>query len=197
MKRPRPPVSRRLSWAALLVVSVAGAGSPGLAAQESVENAGDAWLILIPSTAIGTTLVVRDLGGLLQFAEGFVANMATTFALKKAIDAERPDASNLDSFPSGHTSISFQAASFIHHRYGFGFAFPTYFGASFVAFSRVYADRHHVRDVVAGAAIGTVSSWVLTREWDGLEVTPVASGDRFGFAVRIGLGPTSAQSVRR
>jgi len=89
------------------------------------------------------------------------------------------------SFPSGHTSAAFQGASFIQLRYGWRAGLPAYAGATFVAFSRVYADKHFVSDVVAGAALGTLSSFLFTDRFDGVEVIPSAGGGRLGLEAHI------------
>jgi len=66
-------------------------------------------------------------------------------------------------------------ATFIHQRYGREYGVPAYVAATYVAYSRVQADKHFVEDVVAGAAIGIFSSLYLTTSYKGFEVTPVAS----------------------
>jgi undecaprenyl-diphosphatase len=58
------------------------------------------------------------------------------------------------SFPSGHASAAFTAASILSQR---SRAWPLYYGlASLVAVSRVYVKIHHASDVVGGAAVGAV-----------------------------------------
>ena len=73
--------------------------------------------------------------------------------------------SNNDSFPSGHTSTTFQSASFIHKRYGFKYSIPAYALAGFTAFSRINADKHDGWDILAGAVIGIGSSYLFTTEY--------------------------------
>lgn len=56
------------------------------------------------------------------------------------------------SFPSGHATSAFTAATLLGHRSP---AKPLYFAlAGLVAFSRVYVRLHHGSDVAAGAALG-------------------------------------------
>ncbi len=57
------------------------------------------------------------------------------------------------SFPSGHSSNSFIAATVIAMRYR-KFAIPAYVMASLIAFSRVYLCVHYPSDIIAGAIIG-------------------------------------------
>ena len=74
-------------------------------------------------------------------------------------------------------------AAFIHERYGWKYSVPAYIAATYVAYSRVEADKHYVEDVVAGAAIGVVSSFVFTTSYQGLEVTPVVGNGFYGVYV--------------
>lgn len=161
----------------------------GLGAQKTfVQKAGDVLEITIPALALVGTVGLHDSEGTSQFLKAFLANTAATGALKLAIARERPDGKGDSSFPSGHTSTAFQGASFIHLRYGWRKGLPAYAGATFVGFSRVYADKHYVSDVVAGAALGTLSSLLFTTRFDRIEVITAAEGGRVGVEVRIRTG---------
>jgi len=72
--------------------------------------------------------------------------------------------------PSGHTSISFSSAEFMRKRYGWEYGVPAYAAASFVAYSRVESRQHHPADVIAGAGIGIVSSYIFTKPYKGWKV---------------------------
>ena len=58
----------------------------------------------------------------------------------------------------------------------------TYSAAAFVGYSRIAADRHFVEDVIAGAAIGYLSSWLFTTRYDALTVSPVVGQGFVGIA---------------
>ncbi|MFH1763544.1 MAG: phosphatase PAP2 family protein [Gemmatimonadota bacterium] len=172
-----------------LLLTLLVSSTSGLEGQEPwVRRAGDVLQVAIPTLAVAGTLALKDLEGTGQFLKSFLTNVATTGALKLAIARERPDGSDDNSFPSGHTSAAFQGASFIHLRYGWKKGLPAYAGAAFVAFSRVYADKHYVSDVAAGAALGTASSWIFTDRFDGVEVRPVSAGGRYGVVMRVVVG---------
>jgi len=79
---------------------------------------------------------------------------SVTFAIKAGVRRERPDLSNNRSFPSGHASTTFAAATVLDRYYGWRVAVPSYVVASYVAASRLHANRHHLSDVVFGAAVG-------------------------------------------
>lgn len=129
---------------------------------ETIESTGDFILVALPSAAALTTVILKDKKGTWQFTKGFVTNLAITAALKYGINKRRPFNEGRQAFPSGHTSITFQAASFIHRRYGFGYSIPAYALAGFTAYSRINATRHDGYDVLGGIVAGVGSSFLFT-----------------------------------
>jgi hypothetical protein len=77
-----------------------------------------------------------------------------TAGLKYTVREPRPDSSNRDSFPSGHTSAAFSFASYVGCRHSQVWGVAAYSLASFVGFSRINDNKHYLHDVTAGAAIG-------------------------------------------
>ena len=149
----------------------------------TIEYIGDGLAVIIPVTAYGSTFYMDDFDGQVQFYKSIGTSTATTFALKYTIKRERPDGSNDRSFPSAHTMFAFQGATFIHQRYGLEYAIAAYFGASFVGYSRIQADKHYLGDVLAGAAIGAISSWFFTDRYKELSVQPLAKNGTYGITV--------------
>jgi membrane-associated phospholipid phosphatase len=86
---------------------------------------------------------------------------ALTQSLKFAVDRRRPDGGRY-SFPSGHTSSAFAAATVIAHEYGTKAGIAAYAGAAYVGLSRLSENRHFASDVAFGAAIGLVSARAVT-----------------------------------
>lgn len=81
--------------------------------------------------------------------------------LKRLIKEERPDGSNKQSFPSGHTATAFSTAHFMFKEYKDEHFWLGLSGYSFAVFTGVYRtlnDKHWVGDVVAGAGIGILST---------------------------------------
>ena len=150
---------------------------------KTIEYIGDGLAYLIPITAYGSTFYMNDFDGQVQFYKSIGTSTATTFALKYTVKRERPDGSNDRSFPSAHTMFAFQGATFIHQRYGLEYAIAAYFGAAFVGYSRIQADKHYLGDVLAGAAIGTLSSWFFTDHYKELNVQPLAKNSTYGMTV--------------
>ena len=151
-------------------------------AEDKTTLAGDILQILIPSVAYGTTLYLDDKEGQMEFYKSFATNEAITYGLKYSVDKKRPNGGD-HSFPSGHTSASFQGATFIHKRYGLKYAIPAYMAATFVGYSRVDARAHYTIDVAAGALIGSLSSYYFTTKYKGFKIQPVANLSGYGIEV--------------
>ena len=155
------------------------------AAHADSEKAGDVLRVVLPAASLAVTVRQDDREGRRQFYRSFAANAGATLLLKAVADDERPDGSDDDAFPSGHASVAFQAAAFLHRRYGARKAWPAYVLAGFVGWSRVDADEHDEADVLAGAALGTAMSFLLADRIDDRRVAFSAAPTAGGFVVRI------------
>lgn len=129
---------------------------------KTIETAGDVLLFAVPAAAFTTTLILKDKKGSWQFTKAFLTNAAVTYGLKVALNKPRPFNNGDNAFPSGHTSTTFQGASFIHRRYGFKYSVPAYLAAGFTAFSRIDAQKHDGWDILAGAVVGIGSTYLFT-----------------------------------
>jgi hypothetical protein len=89
----------------------------------------------------------------LRTADALGFSIATAELLKRAFHQQRPDGARKDSFPSGHAPAAFAVAT-MQAEYDPGSAAYWYLGASAISCSRVRLNRHRVKDVVAGAALG-------------------------------------------
>ena len=102
---------------------------------------------------------VQHLG--MDLIEATLLSEATTQLIKVAVRRDRPipvdgpKASGY-SFPSGHASVTFAAATVFQQHFGWKAAVPTYLVASYVAMSRLNDERHWASDVVAGATEGII-----------------------------------------
>lgn len=141
----------------------------GLLATDYIQESGDILQIALPCTAIAMTIYYKDGTGALQFIESFGLTVGVTYFLKYSINEERPNGGNY-SFPSGHTSASFAAAEFILERYGWKYGVPAFVVASYVGYTRIESHQHHMHDVVAGAAIGILSSYIFTKPFKGWQI---------------------------
>ena len=147
------------------------------------EKIGDALLVLIPSLTLGATLYYDNKEGQKQWLLSSASNAVITYGLKYGVNRTRPNGEKY-SFPSGHTSATFQSASFIHKRYGLNYAIPAYIGATFVGYSRVHANKHYSSDVLAGAIIGTLSSFYFTTSSKNVQIKPIVIGSGYGVGIQ-------------
>jgi hypothetical protein len=131
---------------------------------EIIERTGDGLQILLPASAYLYSHCIQDKTGKEQFIQSFLLNIASTLALKISINKKRPHGGSW-SFPSAHTSVSFQAAAFIQKRYGWKYGIFSYLAALFVGYSRIYAEKHFIEDVAAGALLGIGFSYLLTKKY--------------------------------
>jgi membrane-associated phospholipid phosphatase len=148
-------------------------------ASDAVETAGDVLQFVLPATAAGMTLVNKDGKGALQLGGSAALTLGVTYGLKYSVDETRPNGGS-QSFPSTHASISFSSAEFIRKRYGWEYGVPAYVAATFVAYSRVESKEHYTHDVIAGAAIGIVSSYIFTTPFEGWRIQPDTDGKYWG-----------------
>jgi len=166
----RGALTRRIAAAALTCLTlVLGDGGTALAAADGIETAGDILQYVLPAVTAGALIGHRDVEGTRQFGESYAVALGTTYALKIAVDETRPNGGHY-SFPSGHTSSSFSCAEFLRGRYGWRYGVPAYLAAAFVGYSRVESDNHYAHDVLAGAAIGVISSAIFTTPYRGWQV---------------------------
>ena len=104
----------------------------------------------------------------------------TCLLLKNVITAARPDMTNYNSFPSGHTVLGFVGAELVRMNYGWAWGLGAYTVASVVAFMRVYQGRHWMSDILFGAGLGIlgahVGEWLLEPVKDLFNIAPLTIG---------------------
>jgi PAP2 superfamily len=100
--------------------------------------------------------------------------------LKYATRRERPDGSGKTSFPSGHAADTFAFATALERHFGWKGAVPAYIFASYVAISRLPANRHWLSDAVFGSSVGIIAG----RTVSGFASRPLARPRRIAFHCR-------------
>ena len=179
---------KRIVFAVLIMICCAAAVPAQ--SRSAVDKSTDV-AMFAPAVAGGIiSLVEGDRQGLWQLVGSGAASVAAAYALKYTVSKERPDGSDTHSFPSNHAGVAFMGATFLQQRYGWKYAVPAYLVGGYVAWGRVYARQHDVWDVLAGAAIGSCCSILITSPFlkeHNVAVTPVASPVAVGFSAVIGL----------
>lgn len=125
------------------------------------------FLLVVPYLELGAVALAgvesRDdrVNTLLIILKGEAIMLGSVFVVKSLTKNLRPDGSDRESFPSGHTAQAFLAASIVHTElrdkspwYGIG----AYTVATSVAALRMINDKHWQSDVVAGAGFGILSA---------------------------------------
>lgn len=147
------------------------------APRKAVKYSTDIIANALPVAALVGTLCMKDWQGLLQGVEVAAVAAGLTYGLKYAVRERRPDGSDMHSFPSGHSSLSFATATYLQMRYGWKFGVPAYILSTYVAWGRVFSKKHYVWDCVVGAAIGTGSALIFTTPFarkHNLKISPTA-----------------------
>ncbi|MEP5839654.1 MAG: phosphatase PAP2 family protein [Marinobacter sp.] len=151
---------------------------------ESWEDISDVGAYGLIGTALLLPATRKDWEGLRQASYSIGVGAAITLTGKALIDEERPDDSDNDSFPSGHTTNAFASATTLHRRYGWKTGLPAYAVATITGVARERARKHYWYDVVAGAAIGTLTGWYFTDPInDKVQLVPWVSSEGGGVSV--------------
>jgi len=192
-KAPQPPTPRQGDWLVggfdtssrwlSAAIGIGLAAYLSSADTDDIRDLGDVTQLLPGAFALGANLAIGDRAGLKQF--GYVAGttLVTTHGLKQIVDKTRPDDSQDNSFPSGHTSASVMGAAYVWQRYGAKWGAPASLVAAYTGVSRVRGQKHFADDVISGAALGLISNWLWT--------------DPIDERVRISLFPTDGGAELR
>lgn len=143
-------VSNYLSLAPMAVYAALGLGAPDAANQEWSDKGG--------GFSVGAGAIISTVG--------------LGLALKSAVHRQRPDGSDHQSFPSGHTSlaaVNARLASDVLNSYNLSSGQRLFANAGLIAltattgWARIEAGKHHPADVLAGAALGNFVAGFATR----------------------------------
>ena len=121
-------------------------------------------------TMLGVSLLLMAYGGDKNRETGrlltstFISTGAIVWGMKEIIGRKRPldDVVGNPAFPSGHTAYAFAGATLLGNRYP-KLRIPLYIGAGLVGVTRIYLGRHYASDVIAGAAVGTITGALVSR----------------------------------
>ena len=136
---------------------------------------GQSLTLFAASGAIYVTGRLRDEPKLshvgMDLIQALVISEGLTQTLKYTTRRDRPDGSGATSFPSGHAADTFAFATALERHLGWKGAVPAYGFASYVAISRLPANRHWLSDAVFGSAVGIIAGRTVTRHGRPFPVT--------------------------
>ena len=121
-------------------------------------------------TMLGVSLLLMAYGGDENRETGrlmtstFISTGVIVWGMKEIIGRKRPldEVVGNPAFPSGHTAYAFAGATLLGARYP-KLRIPFYIGAGLVGVTRIYLGRHYASDVIAGAAVGTITGALVSR----------------------------------
>lgn len=152
----------------------------------SKQKLGDLMMVMSPAYAFGMTVMANDWAGSLQLAESVAISQVVSEGIKSLELEERPNGSDKKSFPSGHSAGAFSGAMFVHKRYGWKPALIPYAMGLVTGWSRVHAQAHYWHDVLAGAAVSALFTWILVDEYlpSGVSVAADTNSVRVGYSTK-------------
>ena len=131
-------------------------------------NAGICWLLLgaalaaFSETRRGGLAMLIGAGAETALCEGIIKHLvrrARPYTLIEELELLIAEQGTW-SFPSGHTAASFTCA-FILAGFFPKYGRLAYIPAAIIAVSRVYVGVHYPSDVIAGAAFGVLTGWIV------------------------------------
>jgi membrane-associated phospholipid phosphatase len=149
---------------------------------------------------LGTSIATYVVGGIgdhprakhlgSDLIEATLLSEGITQGIKAIVRRDRPLRSDGTrapgfSFPSGHASVTFAAATVLQQHLGWKAAVPTYLVASYVAISRLHDNRHFASDVAAGATEGIIIGRSVTWHGRNFYGTPVVGPGTVGMMVSV------------
>jgi len=115
---------------------------------------------------------------------------SVTTLLKYTIREPRPiDSSWKNSFPSGHTTSAFAFSGYLMAEHEYWVGVPALLVSTFIGYSRINDNMHWLHDVTAGATIGWVYGWGISKyqrkkkDDELVTVLPIYDSRTFGLAL--------------
>ena len=131
------------------------------------EILGELGTLLGTATAIYAVGRIKDEPKVSHLGMDLIRSLAIseglTQTLKYTTRRERPDHSSRNSFPSGHAADMFAFATALERHLGWRGAVPAYAFSTYVALSRLPANRHWFSNAVFGTAVGVIAGRTVTR----------------------------------
>ncbi|HZU53375.1 MAG TPA: phosphatase PAP2 family protein [Holophagaceae bacterium] len=141
----------------------------------------------LPATALILSLIHGSKEDTAAFMWSFGTTAILTEAIKRGAPKQRPDFSDTDGFPSGHTAAAFSGALFIQDREGWAWGGPALGIAALTAYGRVRNGEHGWDDVMGGFGIALVDHFALASSQPGRRLWIAPWTDEGATGVQMGL----------
>ena len=178
-----------LSAACAVIFAAAPAANADSPARQASNFASGSGNIIYLAAAVGLPLLSDGKHGTnhaLRAADAIGTATLLSEGFKNLFHEKRPDSNAHDSFPSGHATAAFAAAtaeSDLHpHQTALWFT-----GATLISYSRIRLHRHYGRDVIAGALLGYGTARLELSAPRGLILSPIIQPEARGFGVQMTL----------
>jgi membrane-associated phospholipid phosphatase len=138
---------------------------------------------VIPLTGLAVAYYTDDTEGEKQWFRNTGLSLVLTSTLRVAFNqtylGKRPNGGEYG-FPSGHEAFLMSGAAFLGERYGWKWGAPAYAAATYVGYVRVHEDKHHVRDVIASAALSYGVALLTVTPENATHLAPIIGPDFLG-----------------
>lgn len=168
----------------------------------------DNYILIAPIAILGTADLMKykaknsvwNQSKYMAFSE--LISVGIVLVLKNTLKIERPDHSEFNSFPSGHSAVAFTASQVLYNEFNQTNKFIAYSGFLFSVSTgslRVINNRHWIPDVLMGAGIGILvtnlvyhfeplKNWNPWKKKDlNMSFVPTLGNDFVGGRLRIDL----------
>ena len=145
-----------------------------------VDFSTDVAMFIPAAVGLGVAIYEGDREGIAQLGKTLAVSTAVTYILKYSVKKARPDGDGFDAFPSNHCNFAYGGATFLQRRYGWKWGVPAYLLSAYVAWGRIYARKHDIWDVLAGAAISVGSGFLFTTPFakkHNVQLAPVVTSE--------------------
>lgn len=157
-----------------LIASDSSAGGPFSLSRPN--KLSDLFMVMTATYALGMTSREQDFDGTIELGLSVLGAQLATEGIKSLELERRPNGSDYKSFPSGHAAAAFSSAMFVHRRYGWKSAIVPYAMAGITGWGRVAADAHYWHDVLGGAAVSALFTWLVVDKYDVAQNITLAAG---------------------
>ena len=169
-----PNPLHRVPRALTLAITI-GIAATGQAQVKTWHNIGEIGGPILSVVGLGSSLVQDGSQGLEHSArtlDGMIVSGGLAELIHFAVPERRPYGTTLDSFPSGHTTLSFAVAAAQSHYHPKQAPF-WYAAAGLIGYARVAGHDHYFQDVLVGAGLGYAGGQLSASSRHGWIVAPL------------------------